>query len=149
MKIVETVYSYKYSAMEILSGLKNKIIDAVNGSISSNFKEPESSSFAFPSYYERNRKISKAIDDMFETLNCEFHLNREAFYSMKSDDAHKFVKYRMASMITDELMKSDKLIIVEQNNHYEIVYRIEIPFLKSKYITQDFDKIKLDGLDND
>ena len=137
MKIIKTIYQYKYSASEVLAGLKNKIITIMN--------QPD---FSWPptdptdisglySYYDRNRKIGNSIDEMFESLHCEFRLNSDYITRFPDEKIKDMVKHELASMIAEELVKNDKIVVVEQDGYYgEVRYRCEIPFLKSKYIEE-------------
>jgi len=141
MKIVKTIYQYKYSAREILSSLSMKIIMAVDRF--QVFQKPiqfvetadPASTIEQHYYYERNRKINEAISEMFESLTCELVLDRQMSIQMSAKDTEGYVKSKIASLIASELIKTDKIVIVGQDNLYgDIRFTVEIPFLKSKHI---------------
>jgi len=137
MRIIKTIYQYKYSASEVIAGFKNKIITIMNEhefavkpivgtDVISNF-----------SYYDRNRKIGNSIDEMFDSLHCEFRLSHDYMTSLPDEKLKDMVKHRLASTIAEELVKNDKIVVVEQDGYYgEVRYRCEIPFLKSKYLEE-------------
>jgi len=89
------------------------------------------------SYYDRNRKIGNSIDEMFDSLHCELSLNSDHIARLPDEKIKDMVKHSLASMIAEELVKNDKIVIVEQDGYFgEARYRCEIPFLKSKYIKE-------------
>jgi len=137
MKIIKTIYQYKYSASEVLAGLKNKIITIMNQHEFSFLPVASNDVISNHSYYDRNRKIGNSIDEMFDSLHCEFRLNSDYITRFPDEKLKDMVKHRLASMITEELVKNDKIMVVEQDGYYgEVRYRCEIPFLKSKYIEE-------------
>lgn len=137
MKIIKTIYQYKYSASEVIAGFKNNIITIMNEHTFSYLPVNSIDVLSNQSYYDRNRKVGASIDEMFDVLHCEFRLSTEYLARLPDEKIKELVRHRIASMIADELVKNDKIIVVEQYAYFdEVRYRCEIPFLKSKYIEE-------------
>lgn len=120
MKIIKTIYEYRYGSKEILSFLKNKIFKVFWR------HNTAKDSLAF---YEINREISDNIDSMFECLSAEYTVSHEMLRHSNLD-VKSIVIEKLSRLIAEELFKNDKIIIVSSRTLYGEVHRVSIPFLK-------------------
>lgn len=128
MKIIKTIYPYRYDAKEIIALFKNLLMKVFwRNNTAKDTTE----------YYEINRAISNNIDDMFEVLICEFRMTYEIATHYKGEHIENIVKERIARQIADELIKGGK-VVVNQSTHMagDFVYRTSIAFLKREVIEQ-------------
>ena len=121
MKIIETIYEYRYQPNEIISYFKNRIWKVFWRHNTAKTSE---------AYYQINREISDNVDEMFYILNADFYMSRELFEHHVKERTEALVKERLSQLISQELFKSDKIFVTQYKSIYgDLKYKVSIPFL--------------------
>lgn len=122
MKIIRTIYEYRYQPNEILSYLKNRI---------SNVFWRHNTAKSHAAYYEINREIFDSVDEMVSILNADFTMSRDLINHHDPERVEWMVKERLSTLIVEELFKSDKIFIIQREHPYtgDHKYSVSIPFV--------------------
>ncbi len=120
MKLIKTIYPYRYQAEEILCFFKNKIFDI--------YWKYNKATDLF-SYRETNKKLNDEIDEIFSTLKVDYVLHRDVTHNLKEEEINRLVTRKLAEAIADAVIKSDKILITSVDFYDCTKFRASIPFL--------------------
>lgn len=131
MKIIKTIYEYRYQSSEIISFLKNKIFKVF---------WRHNTAKDTQAYYEINREISDSLDDMLDILGAEFKVSREMVNELSEERLEHFVKERLSNLISYELFNNAKIVVICSSDlQGNFVYKVSIPFLKRELETEEYE----------
>lgn len=123
VKMKHIAEEHYHSGLEDISSLKNDIFDIVKNK------------FAHPHMREILGEISDVIDNHLEILSVEYRIDAHlaSFTVVPEEYLREDVKYKLSRFITDELLKTENIKILEIDRSFGgIEYKVNMCFLKAR-----------------